>query len=654
MTFQDIQNELARKIEDRVLTIFGHTVESAKMSIPPKIDMGDIATAVALELARPLRKSPREIAKRLIEGFPLPSSVESVTIEGPGYINFRIDRKTFLRNAVAQPVPQPQPAGQRMLVEHTNINPNKAAHIGHLRNAVLGDTLVRCLRWLGARVEVQNYIDDTGVQVADVVVGFQHLTDENLDQVRERIASGEPRFDYYCWDLYSKVGAFYEKDEANRKIRLDTLHQIESQTGETAELAALVSDAIVRHHIQTMWRLGIQYDALTEESDIIKLRFWHAAFEHLKETGAVVYEEEGKHAGCWVMKLADSPEFEGLEEPDKILVRSNGTVTYVGKDIAYQLWKFGLLGRGFEYTKFFEYPDHHIIWQSASEGGSSEAPQFGNADRVYNVIDNRQSYLQKIVREGLRLMGHEEEANNSVHFSYEMVALSPATARDLGLSLSEDDQEKRTVEMSGRKGVGVKADDLLDALERKALDEVRSRADEDASFSESEELAREIAVAALRYFMLKYGTNRVIAFDFDEALSFEGDSGPYLQYSTVRAANIFRKLEAKGVSTGLDSPRELDMLTVGEALNDEAWEIVRLTSMTGEMVRRAVDTLELSTITHHALELCQKFNTFYQKYSILNEEDSRERRRRAAVVEVFRKGMATILDLLGIPVPARM
>ncbi|MBW3566126.1 MAG: arginine--tRNA ligase [Acidobacteria bacterium] len=654
MTFHDIQTELARKIDERVLTLFGHALDEAKMQIPPRIEMGDLASAVAMELARPLKMSPREISKKLVDGFPLPASVESVTVEGAGYINFRIDRRTFLRNAVGDPAPHPGPATERILVEHTNINPNKAAHIGHLRNAVLGDTLVRCLRWLGHDVEIQNYIDDTGVQVADVVVGFQQLTGEGIDEVRKRIASTTPRFDYYCWDLYARVGAFYEESEDNKKLRAETLHEIESQQGETAELAALVSDAIVRHHIETMWRLGIRYDALTEESDIIKLRFWHAAFEHLKETGAVVYEEEGKHAGCWVMRLSDSPEFEGLEEPDKILVRSNGTVTYVGKDIAYQLWKFGLLPRGFEYKRFHRYPDGHTVWQSASSDGESGAPQFGDADRVYNVIDNRQAYLQKIVREGLRLMGHEKEADNSIHFSYEMVALSPATAADLGLTLSEDDQEKRTVEMSGRKGVGVKADDLLDALERKALEEVRSRADEGAGSDQDGDLARLIAIAALRYFMLKYGTNRVIAFDFAEALSFEGDSGPYLQYSTVRASNIFRKMAERGVATGLDTAQELDFLTVGDPINDEAWEIVRLASMTGEIVRRAVETLELSTITHHALELCQKFNTFYQKYSILNEPDPRERRRRAAVVEVFRKGMTTILELLGIPVPARM
>ena len=658
MTFEEITNELETLLRNRILSVWGHAVDRVSLEVPPRLEMGDLATPIAMELARHLKRSPREIATKIVDGIQLPVIVSEVAVEGAGYINFRIDRKLFVASLVGAPFAVVSAADEDILVEHTNINPNKAAHIGHLRNAVLGDTLVRCMRWLGYSVETQNYIDDTGVQVADVVVGFERILGEDLETVRKRIESDEVPFDFFCWDLYASVAKLYEENPDAKQWRLDTLHEIESQQGPTAELGALVADAIVHRHVRTMSRLDIRYDALTEESDIIKHRFWQNAFELLQSSGAVVKETEGKNAGCWIMKLSESPEFAGLEDPDKVIVRSNGTVTYVGKDIAYQLWKFGLLDRSFGYRKFLTYPDGHVLWQSTSDDDADPAaPRFGGADRVYNVIDNRQSYLQKIVREGLRLLGHEKEADNSIHFAYEMVALSPATAKTLGVEISESDQDKAMLEMSGRKGLGIKADDLLDQLEAKAADAVREGLSEERAAGMSEDdfrdLGHQIAVAALRYFMLKFGRNRVIAFDMEEALTFEGDSGPYLQYSTVRAQNIFRKLDERGVSSGL-AAEEVDQLTIGESVNDEIWEIVRHASTTSNVVRRAVDSLELSMITHHALELCQKFNSFYHKYPILNEEDPAERRRRAACASVFLDTMRGMMGLLGIPVPDRM
>jgi arginyl-tRNA synthetase len=659
MNLEQITAELEALLRDRILVVWGHAVERVSLEVPPRLEMGDLATPIAMELARQLKRSPREIATRIVEGIEMPPIVDRVSVEGPGYVNFRLDRKIFLASLLGEEMTAAPGAPERILVEHTNINPNKAAHIGHLRNAVLGDTLVRCLRWLGNEVEIQNYIDDTGVQVADVVVGFQHLLGEDRETIRRRIESDQERFDFFCWDLYARVGRHYEENPDSKQWRLDTLHEIESQQGATAELAAMISDAIVRRHVETMWRLDIRYDVLTEESDIIKLRFWQNAFEKLKRSGAVVLETEGKNAGCWVMRLSESAEFAGLEDPDKVLVRSNGTVTYVGKDIAYQLWKFGLLESTFGYREFMRYPDGHILWQSTSEEEDAvpAAPGFGGADRVFNVIDNRQGYLQKIVKEGLQLLGHPREAERSVHFAYEMVALSPATAESLGVVVSDEDQQKTALEMSGRKGVGIKADDLLDELERKAEEALGEglSAERAAEMPEDERrhLAHQIAVAALRYFMLKFGRNRVIAFDFREALAFEGDSGPYLQYSTVRAQNIFRKMQERGVATGLDD-QERDQLTIGEEVNDEIWDIVRAAAVTSAVVRRAVDALELSMITHHALELSQKFNSFYHKYPILNEPRADERRRRAACAAVFLSTMKGILELLGIPVPDRM
>ncbi len=666
MILEQITEQLTDTLRSRVLALFGHPIDRVVLQAPPRLSMGDLATPIALELAKVLKRKPREIAETIANGIALPQLVARVTVEGAGYLNFHLDRGGFTAAHIRTVMEPPAPSSERVIVEHTNINPNKAAHIGHLRNAVLGDSLVRCLKWLGYRVETQNYIDDTGVQVADVVVGFEHLESKTAADVQKMIEEPGARFDYTCWDLYSRMANYYAERPESQEWRRDTLHRIEQHEGEAAKLAALVAHAIVRRHIATMLRLGIEYDLLPKESDIIRLHFWDRAFDLLKKSGAVIYEKEGKHKGCWVMKLEGSDEFAGMDEPDKILVRSNGTVTYTGKDIAYQLWKFGLLDRTFEYRKFYKYPDGHPLWETTSSGdGAQDAPHFGGAKRVFNVIDTRQSYLQKVVTAGLRQLGHEQEAENSIHFSYEMVALTPETARALGMEISDEDASRAYLEMSGRKGLGVKADDLMDELEKKAVEAVRQGGDRDTAEGasraavarmqpeETAHLGRQIAVAALRYFMLKYGRNKVIAFDFNEALTFEGDSGPYLQYSTVRVNNIFNKMRDRGVDPMIDEA-SIDRLTLTENITDEMWELVRLSADLPSQVRRAVDSLELSVLTHALLEIAQKFNSFYHKYPILNERNDDERQRRAACAEVFRRTMVAALDLLGVPVPARM
>ena len=650
MILESITEELTETLKSRVLALYGHALERVVLQAPPKLNMGDLATPVALELAKVLKRKPREIAEQLANGLTLPLFVASVSVEGAGYLNFRFDRGAFTAQHFRTVMASPRPSGERVIVEHTNINPNKAAHIGHLRNAVLGDTYVRCSKWLGDRVETQNYIDDTGVQVADVVVAFERLEKKSIAEVHQLIET-HPRFDYLCWDLYSKMAQYYADNPEAQEWRKETLHRIEKHEGETAALAATLAKAIVHRHLRTMLRLGITYDLLPKESDIIHLHFWDRAFELLKASGAVILETEGKHKGCWVMKLDESEEFAGMAEPDKILVRSNGTVTYTGKDIAYQLWKLGHLDRTFQYRKFWTYPDGHIVWETThGDDGDAGAPKFGGATRVVNVIDSRQSYLQKVVKEGVHKLGGDKAAEASIHFSYEMVALTPATAKQLGMEVSEEDATRAYVEMSGRKGFGVKADDLLDELERKAAEAVKTNA---ADIENADEIGRQVAVAALRYFMLRFGRNKVIAFDFDEALRFEGDSGPYLQYSTVRVQNIFRKMAERGVEARL-AERAVDDLTLNQGLTDDMWELIRLTAELPAAIRRAVDSLELSVITQYLLDLAQKFNSFYHKYPILNEKDDAERQRRAVTAEIFRRTMVGAMELLGIPVPERM
>jgi arginyl-tRNA synthetase len=633
-----LAGEIARAIRD----VFGVDHQPV-LEVPPRRELGDLASPAAMQLARALKRNPRAIAEELAAAIrrPLPLDiVKDVKIQGAGYLNFYLDRPVLAAQLLEAPLLQESPRAGKIIIEHTNINPNKAAHIGHLRNAVLGDVLGRALKSLGYPVEIQNYIDDTGVQLADVVVGFADLRGMSLEEVA---AVPEP-FDFHCWDLYSEVGRWFEEDPERQKLRRETLHQLEIGQGERAGLGRFVARRIVGRHLATMRRLDIGYDLLTRESDILGLNFFAKAFEQLKESGAVHLEKEGKNKGCWVMPLSQAEEFAGLEDPDKVIVRSDGTVTYVGKDIAYQLWKFGLLGLDFGYRFWRE----EGIWETVGQGVEGH-PLFGRAQRVINVIDARQSYLQKIVRAGLQALGHPSEADRSIHFAYEMVSLSPATARQLGY-VGEGEEDK-ALEMSGRKGIGVKADDLMDQLFAKSREEISKR-NRELSEPELDSLALQIATAALRFFMVKATTNRIIAFDFDEALSFEGETGPYLQYSLVRAKNIRRRLREEGLP---DDVQAEDVARLpSQVFEEDLWDLFLAVAETGELVEKGAESLELSLIARHALGLAQRFNALYHKHPILQEKDESVRAARLATVQVFRRGLETLGELLGIPIPEKM
>src|ERR1700722_14688371 len=513
------------------------------IGLPLLFELGQYALPLAFELAKQLRKPPRKIAEEVISGLGPIEGFEKLELAGAGYINARVNRAQLAAALVVDEKPQADVATGKVLVEHTSINPNKAAHIGHLRNAILGDTFVRLLHFAGRRVDVQNYIDNTGVQVADVIVGFLYLEKKSRAEIEE--LTRQPRFDFYCWDLYAQVSRWYQEDEANRKVRQEVLSALEEGGNETAAIGDLISIAVLRRHLETMDRLDIEYDFLPRESEILHLHFWDAAFAKLKEAGVLTFETEGKNKGCWVMRRGktvaakDAENADIAEEDQKVIVRSNGTVGYVGKDIAYHLWKFGLLGRDFGYRKFYRYPNGHDCWISTTVG-ALDHPHFGDVAEIYNVIDARQSEAQNSVIEALRALGHNEQADHYTHFSYEMVALTPRCAAELGYQLSEDERARPYIEVSGRKGFGVKADDLIDKLIASAQKEVDSRHPE-LGDADRKNIAKQIAIGALRYFMLKFTKQSVIAFDFKEALSFEGETGPYAQYAVVRASNIFKK-----------------------------------------------------------------------------------------------------------------
>jgi arginyl-tRNA synthetase len=656
---ESILRAAIRRAASRAL---GVEPEEIPLTYPPKPELGDLATPLCFELARRLKRAPRELAAAVVEAATGAEGIERLEVAGAGYINAFLDRRSFLERML-QPGEPPSQDGPKTIVEHTNINPNKAAHIGHLRNAVLGDTLVRFLRRLGTRVEVQNYIDDTGVQVADLVVGFSVLRGEGLEVVRERYSDerlrerGE-RFDYVAWDLYAEVTRYYEEDAEHLAHRRAALHAMESGEGELAALAAHVAGRMVRHHLLTMERIDVRYDLLPHESDILRLHFWDRAFEMLRESRAIHEVTTGKNAGCWVMDLPGVDE--GAGEDQKVIRRSDGTVTYVGKDIAYQLWKFGLLGRDFHYTPFDwsaqEAP--YELWSTCSEARDDDAsPDFGGGATVYNVIDVRQSYLQRVVANGLRALGHERQAERSIHYAYEMVALTPAAVETLfpDHPLGDEDRTKPYLEMSGRKGLGVRADDLLDTMIRRAGDEVLKRHD-DLCAAEVSEIAGTIAVGALRYYMLRYTRNRVVAFDLDAALAFEGETGPYLQYSVVRARNILVKV-AERFPDAPAAPHELAAAARFASLGDAAtehWNLVLLLLRSDAVIRQAVESLELSTVAKHGYVLAQTFNSFYHRHPVAQERDETVRATRCAVVRAYRDRMTDLLELMGIGVPVRM
>ena len=641
------KSHLKEAIYERLRAVYPVEPEELDMAPTPDPGMGDLALTFPFQLAKKLRKAPRVIAQ---EAAPLLATIEGIVkaeVAGGGFLNLWLDKGAAVAEAVriaGRTALAPEEG--KIIIEHTNINPNKAAHIGHLRNACLGDTLARCLRYKGETVEVQNYIDDTGVQVVDVVFGVMELETKTVEDL-ERLPG---KFDYYCWDLYARVSAYLAGHPEAQARKSEIMKGIEHGRDPEYAMSRYISRRIVRAHLATMARLGVAYDVLPCESTILHLKFWEKAFTLLRERQAISLAAEGENKGCWVMRLEED------EEREKVIVRSDGTVTYVGKDIAYQLWKFGLLGRDFHYEPFAE-ENGKTLWISTDEPTPAH-PGFGGATKVYNVIDTRQSYLQKVVVQGLRSLKYDAQAAKSVHFSYEMVALSPKSLSELGYAATDEEKDRSFLEVSGRKGLGVKADDLLDRLEAKARNEIEKR-NPDLPEDEKRKIARDIATGALRYFMLKFARNSVIVFDFEEALSFEGETGPYLQYTAVRMSSIFRKLNERHGLTEADivPPAEgRPILPAGLADKEtgDAWDLILTAGALEEEVLRSVAALEFSHLAKFAFLLCQKFNGYYHKYPVLAEENEEIRAFRLLILRTVKVQLHSALGLMGIPPPGRM
>jgi len=697
--YRELTNRLREALAGHIREKYG--VELAiVLERPPKIEMGEAASPVCFELAKRLKRAPRQIAQEIANGLGKVEGIARVEVAGGGYLNAYFDRGEFWESLAggrsgewrvagdepkkekrqrreaenAEEHREGQVAGRdeergKVIVEHTSINPNKAAHIGHVRNAVLGDTMARILRRAGNPVQIQNYIDNTGVQVADVVIGFLHM--EQRTPISVKMMAMEPKFDYHCWDLYAKATNFFAADkERAAALRGATLKAIEEGKGEDAEVAQVVADAIVGCHLRTMARLGIGYELLARESEILHLKFWDAAFEMLKKSGAIQLAASGKMAGCWIMPWKEdeteetggfnTENTEGTEKTeeeensqDKIIVRSNGTVTYVGKDIAYQLWKFGLLGKDFHYRKWPNAPEGQTVWATTSGANDSEAPHFGEAaSSVYNVIDARQAYLQKVVAAGLRALGHAGAAERSIHLSYEIVALTPRCAAEMGYELTPEEAKKPYVEVSGRKGFGVKADDLMDKLEAATLAEVQQRHAE-MKAEEQKLTAHAIAVGALRFFLLKFTRNAIIAFDFKDALSFEGETGPYCQYAVVRIRGIRRKGTDAGATNAEVKKESVSALLAG-AEGNSLWELLVAAGSLDYAVDAAIATQEPAFMAKYAFHLAQAFNNFYHRHHILSEADEQKRAFLLRLTELVEAQLVQALGLLGIEAPEKM
>ncbi len=598
---------------------------------PPSLKYGEVAFSFPLKLSKELRRKPYELAKEIEENLKEKFYPHKLVSFPPGYLNIFYERNFYI-NEGAKFVYEKEPRKEKILIEHTNINPNKAAHIGHLRNAILGDVLANLFKYMNFNVEVHNYIDNTGVQVADVVLGLIYLEKKDLNFLEEK-----EKLDYYTWDLYSRVSKEIEEKKEFSRLRNEILKKIEEDIEPEATYAKILSKRILECHLKTMRRLNITYDLLPKESEILKSELWKETFEILKSKKVISYEKEGERAGCWVLPLKDSENFSDLQEPEKILVRSNGTVTYTGKDIAYQLWKFGILKERFGFKPFYKYENGKIAWETTMEEGEKDSPSFGRGDVVINVIDVRQAYLQKIVKEALKLMGYEKEANNSIHFSYEMVMLSKREAQKIG--------ERKKIQISGRKGVGIKADDFIDELIRRAKEEILKR-NIDLREEEGEKLSKEIAQGALKVYFLKFGKEKVINFDFDEALNFDGDTGPYLQYALVRINSLIKKLKKEG--------KEIRVKMPIENIPEDLWEYLMHLENFDYKIKKSIKNLDPSILVYFLIEIAKNFHNFYHNHPFLKEENFEIYNKRLFLLYKFQEKLKKGFEILNIPIPERM
>ena len=630
-----LQEALQKAISNTYSEIKECTIE---FTYPKYSKFGDYATNIALSLAKNLKTNPMTIAEQIVANLDLPKFVKKVQIEKPGFINIFLDSKQIIKKELEKFTKgyKLNKTNLKIIVEHTSVNPNKALHVGHLRNAVLGDTLARLLANYVEKVEIQNYIDDTGLQVADTTAALK-LYGEQKNQ--------KERFDFYCWDIYAKFHSELKQEDKElelSKLRREVLEQIEKQQGKYYKVSQEVVHRILDHHLSDLAKLNVEYNLLIHERDIIGFKLWDYAFELLKKSGKIKYYETGEFAGCWV--------FESEHMPAKILVRSNGTKVYTAKDIAYHLWKIGALDFDFLYGQWQGelYKNPNLI--HTDPAGSKMPDKFGHADKVINVIDYRQSYPQQVVREAVEEV--TGKSNLIYHLAYGVVNLSKNTAARLGIDTSDG---KNVYAMSGRKGVGIKAWDLYNAVKSAVLQKVKETYKDKAETIDIDA----ITTAAIRYQLIRYTAARDIVFDIDEATQFVGKTGPYLQYSYVRALNILRKytkkqekdkaindMKNKIAKSNVDIPKT--------EMPSEINDLIVLLAKHQEAMLDSALAIEPAVYAEYAFNLASAFNTFYEKVHILSEQDEAKQLFYMTIVFIFLINMQKILENLGITPVERM
>jgi arginyl-tRNA synthetase len=635
MTFLDLMDE-ARHALQIALDRLGLSELRVKLEPPPSPSMGDLSTSLAFEASKILGTSPIDAANRIRDNIPVSDLVliERFEVAGGGYLNVRTKERDYVNRIVRQVETEGNEYGSvpakrlKILIEHTNSNPNKALHVGTIRNSLLGDTVFRLLKFRGYDVEVVNYIDDSGAQVADNVVAHLFLG-------YPISPPGDEKYDHYCGRVYAEVNERAKHDQSIGEKRRLVLKLIEEGGNEASAIAKELSKRVVEEQLKTCWKLGIYFDLLNWESDIIRYGFLEKVLKRLVELGIAVKEEKGPNAGCTVIKVGKLPEFQELTNPDEVLIRSDGTATYVAKDIAYACWKLGSLGEDFRYEIWGTQPNGQKIWTTTFGKGAIEHPDFGRADRAITFVDKRQEYAQKIVKYAAEQIGGNKK-KEYVHFSYEVVSLSRKTAE----RISKDRLElgdRKMVHMAGRKGLVVNVDDVLESLEKLVIEETKKRNPE-APQDWIERVSRSIAAGALRYAMIKPDVKKVLVFDIDETVKLDGDTGPYLQYTYARANKIVEKASVEGKKLEFHA----ELLSPDEVL------LIKVIGKLPWVIMEASDNLSPRLIAIYAHELADQFNNFYEKYQVIRAETQELRTTRLTLVLTFLQAMRNALAVMGI------
>jgi len=617
----EIRKNLLTILEQQKISDLAFSLE------PAKEGFGDVSCNIAFLAAKALKQRPNEIAQSISKQYEkfLGGLVSKVEAHPSGYVNFYADVGKLGKIIIVQSQEDDYGfanvgAGTKITVEHTSVNPNKALHIGHVRNVVVGDSIIRILQKAGYQINTLNYVDDSGLQVADILLGFTHLG------FSQEPPAGQ-KFDHYCGDeVYVKTTEKYQTNPELQDIRNQILKEIEDGNSETAKFASKITSRVLSEQLKTCWRLGVSYDCLNFESEIVRSHLWKKIFEKLKQMNLVKFESEGKNKGCWVI-LAEG-------EEDKVLVRSNDTATYIAKDIPYAAWKLGLVEDPFYYTKYRDQPNGKTLYQTTLI--PNDLPKHNYAsNKVITVIDSRQARLQNIITTLMAKFGQNKK--EYVHLSYESVTLSSDTANSLGL-----DTGGKSTQMSGRKGLYVNADKILDTLEQKTLEETKKRNPELADDT-LHQIAKNVAVATLRYEMIKQDLDKIITFDTTKSLSLEGDTAPYIQYAYARASRIIEKSNTR---PNFDAKFEMLQDQYESAL-------VKTIGKLDLAVQDAANNLSPKVIAKYCYSLAVSFNGFYEHVRVLDAEPDLLNAR-ICLVYAFQSCLQKALNLIGIDTPQRM